>query len=56
MATKENLNKYLLWWGVLRNKGDFKVGAYQPPPEVTLAAVSADAFPHKVCLIDNDLS
>lgn len=46
----------LLWWSVLRNEGDLKVGAYQLPPEVILAALSADALFHKESLVDYDLS
>lgn len=49
---KVSLHKYLFRWGILRDEGDLKVGAYQLPPKVILAAFSADAFPHKVNLIN----
>lgn len=45
----------LLGQGIVGNEGDLEVGAYQLPPEVVLAAVGADAFPHKVGLVDHDL-
>lgn len=50
------VHKYLFRWYILRDKGDLKVGAYQLPPKVILAAFSADAFPHKVHLINYYLS
>lgn len=49
---KLSLHKYLFRWGILRDEGDLKVGAYQLPPKVILAAFSTDAFPHKVHLIN----
>lgn len=50
------LEKYLLGWVILRNKGHLKVGANQLSPKVLLAVFSTDAFPHKVYLIDDDLT
>lgn len=52
---KATLGSYLFRWGILRDEGDLKVGAYQLPPEVLLAALRADAFLHKVHLIHNNL-
>lgn len=36
----------------MRDERDLKVGAYQLPPKVILAAFRADALPHKVNLIN----
>lgn len=52
---KVGIDTYLLGRGILRDEGDFKVGAYQLPPKVILAAFSTDAFPHKVHFINYNL-
>ena len=38
------------------DEGDLEVGADQFPPKVIEAFLCSDAFPHKVHLIDNNLS
>lgn len=50
------LEKYLLRGVILRNEGHLKVGANQLSPKVLLAVFSTDAFPHKINLINDDLT
>lgn len=40
---------------VLGDEGDLEVGADQLPPQIVLAAVRADALPHKARLVHHDL-
>lgn len=40
----------------MRNEGDLKVGAYQLPPQIVLAAHSTDALFHKESFINYYLS
>ena len=53
--TQRITQAYLLGQGIMGDEGDLEVGAYQLPPEVVLAAVGADALPHKVRLVHHDL-